>query len=150
MHIKKGKFNFHHRDVIDLTDTLSVIILEGLKKFKELERHGVPADFITFDEDHPNGYLTEEKAQEWENALDQMIFAFEPEKDYYEVEPQPYDIYLKFGSRFTTVETKLRGEATEADLEQYKIREAAWKKDYHEKRQEGRRLFALYFPDLWD
>ncbi|WP_256731659.1 hypothetical protein [Acinetobacter sp. SwsAc4] len=83
---QKGKIRFSQREVWDLDTHLAKIIYTDLVQFKQTKRYGIPSPFLAESTElHPLGTATEETKQAWEDTLDQMIYAFSPQREYDEI-----------------------------------------------------------------
>lgn len=149
---------FNYRDTWSLSHTLAPIICAGLKKFREVMNNpehsdwfGVPCNF-PYKEENANSLSHDirsvgvdpynEHFIAWKEAIDKMIYAFEDN------EPNIMDYNFKINWIFkkddplcverTQITNKEEHDRYDRDLEE-------WAK----KREEGQKLFGLYFEDLW-
>jgi len=144
--------NFKYKDVISLDETLSPIILAGLKKFKEellKDSFGsFPSDMLErIGAENPIDPTIEEHAAAWDmwhEVLDKMIFAFDPSE-----EPSMDD--YGFGFEYESIPTRegfsrMNIEVTnQEEYDRFRQDEDEW----IEKCREGRMLLAEYFDSLW-
>ena len=107
MRIQKGKIHFTKKDTWNLDHVLSDIILAGLQKFKETNRHGYPnlvlSDYLDqcttlSEEDKKSAFMygdatkfgikEQDVIKYWETILDDMMFSFKykEHKEYYQIE----------------------------------------------------------------
>lgn len=144
MRMRGKKPIFNYKDCWSMDLTLSPIICEGLKKFKqELEIHparGYPAELHS--EDDQDG---DKAFQDWLDILDKMIYAFDLKN-----EPKIGD----YGFEFETVwETLGNGNQQLVSIDPTDIDEYNRYKqdevDYKRRKDEGLHLFAEYFENLW-
>ncbi len=155
MHMKGKKPIFNYKDTFSLDNTLSPIICEGLKKFKEVlsERdsegkcYGTPWSCYEAVGAKPD-YWDEEQDNEavelWFSILDKMIYAFEdasPEID-------DYDFRIDMNKTEDYSEDNRRYTMEVVNQEEYD----RYKNDlmlHEEKVREGLELFSKYYKDLW-
>src|SRR5690554_1404188 len=144
--------NFKYKDVISLDETLSPIILAGLKKFKEellKDSFGsFPSDMLErIGAENPIDPTIEEHAAAWDmwlEVIDKMIFAFDPSE-----EPSMDDYGFEF--EWESVPTKegfSRMNIDVTDKSEYD-RFHNDQDDWDVKCREGRVLFAEFFHNLW-
>lgn len=140
-------------DTWSMDHTLSFIILPMLKQLK-LTKHGAP---FTDDEDVPeelrstsapakeNEWDTDDNHfKRWDYILDQMIWSFEQEildeePDFWAEKPE--GMYFEKCENSDLSQMKYLKEGV-FDHESYKI--------YHDRKQNGFRLFGKYYSHLWD
>lgn len=160
MHRHKGKIRFSRHEVWNLDLYLAEIIYTGLIQFKQAKRHGVPSHFLA-EATHEQllGIVTPESIQCWEDALDQMIYAFSPLQDYEDIETCNYTLKMmaqtdRIDPSANTISARMlkipHEGVNEKDMEAYEARKLAWEQRDTEKRLQGRELFAQYFNYLWD
>ncbi len=132
MHKKKGKWQASYKDTWCLDTALSPIIAAALRKFIEVERHGIPSTVY-------NEELEDGGASLWEGYLTDMLWAFEniEEPDV----PDGMFVHKDLGNLEFTIEV-----SDEEAYEAFKKEEA----EFHAKRQYGFDLFAKYYTNLWD
>lgn len=172
MRIQKGKIRFSKRDVWNMDNTLSKIILTALEQFKEMDKNSVPPHLykdvntdvhnISFD------YSEEYCDEQWCWLLERMMDGFKEYPDFYETS-QYKDLYwnsMVDKEHFTeeelaaeyiepyglcyTMHRKLKDGYTEDDVEQQRILEKEYYKQIEKQKKEGRELFIKYFDRLWD
>ena len=140
MHMKYGKVVFGHKDVFELSYTLRPIIHAGLVKFKDtlVSREEKGAAFgVPIFEEIEGGHM-EESLKYWFEILDKMIYAFDektaPDIMKYDI-GFPKDI-LDIGKVPVT---------NPEGLDKY------WEDclTHRQKVDEGLRLFAKHYEDLW-
>jgi len=154
---KKRKVNIHidNYDAWNADHTLALIIHPLLKKLKE-NKHGSP--YID-DEDVPehlrstaappkkNEYDTDENHHKrWEWVLDEMIWAFEQHAD------TDWDKKFYSGNvdlKFVKVEGTEYSKLVKGPNDTFKVDEVG-KKAALDRMDNGRRLFAKYYTNLWD
>lgn len=155
MRFKGKKPIFNYEDTFSLDITLAPVICEGLKKFREVfedrniedKCYGVPWSCYERVGASPE-YWEDEKDNEdvklWFDIIDKMIYAFESDngpniKNYsFDIEMIPVDD--PEGRKRYTIEVTGRDE------------EERYRKDlenHEEKIDEGLKLFAEHFKDLW-
>ncbi|TCM61197.1 hypothetical protein EC844_12950 [Acinetobacter calcoaceticus] len=129
----------------------------GLLQFKQSKRNGIPNDFSEKTSDQPHGAASDSAIQAWENALDQMIYAFSPALEYEDIEACIYDLDMQVidaENKTGVIRTKLKRtpkeDFTEQDIADYNARKKQWEQMDAEKRKQGRELFAQHFESLWD
>src|SRR5690554_5177573 len=144
--------NFKYKDVISLDETLSPIILAGLKKFKEellKDSFGsFPSDMLErIGAENPIDPTLEEHATAWDmwlEVLDKMIYAFdpaeEPSLDDYEFEFEWQSVPTENGSSLVSIDVD-----NQEEYNRYREDEEDWA----EKCREGRLLLAEFFDSLW-
>lgn len=151
MRLKGKKPIFNYKDTYSLDATLSPIIAEGLKKFKQVvvdcEFCGYPAvfelsqeskDVLGRDED----YYDKVSKDLWLTTLDKMIYAFGSEEP--EVPHGMFEHEILPAGEDGLSEMKLQI----TDQTAYDAHKLACK--IHEgKCEEGRELFAKYYNNLW-
>lgn len=148
MKIKANKVIFSNKDTFSLDNVLAPVILAGLKKFKNVlvERNnkgkvfGVPSEFCG-----EEGSDIEQGFKKWLETLDQMIYAFditnEPDISKYDFK---YDLIPENkDSRGRTAygvscTNNVEKERYHRDME-----------DHDLKVDNGLKLFAKHFQDLW-
>src|SRR5690554_2674835 len=143
--------NFKYKDVISLDETLSPIILAGLRKFKEElieSKYGsYPAemfDLIGVEGYNPTDEEDEDCWNMWLEILDKMIYAFDPSN-------APNENDYGFGFEYESIPTRegfSRMNIEVTNQEEYD-RFRKDEKDWYEKCKEGRILLAEYFDSLW-
>lgn len=135
--IRKINIKFHKYDIWNLDHTLALIIVAGLKKFKE-NSHSTPGEFIfaaggdecydsqfSFDfYKETNEWATKLKKNEWTKTLDKMIWAFEQHSE----ESLEDNFYDEKTGKLNVLEYE----------------------EYLEKIKFGLNLFSKYFGSLWD
>lgn len=149
---------FHSYDCWNMDSLLAKLIAEAVQAFKNSKRHGCPGEFVDVggDDDisqqlsfdfYKESYsdASKIKMQEWEDTLDQIIWAF---KEYNEDWEDQFfhgriDLYSESILNGTLYEVKPGPHHT------FKIdhqgRAAHWNK-----MQEGFQKFIQYFPHFWD
>ena len=131
MHINRKGLQFSKRDTFDYS-TLSIIIIEWLKRFKEDHSShpfsGCPSCYIEHPlPSHPTDEEIQKGRDQFYSDIDEMIWAFE-------VDDMPDDCWL--------IEPKL-DDMLSGKLDFDKI-------DAHTlKIEAGRKLFAEKFADMW-
>jgi len=142
---------FKYKDVISLDETLSPIILAGLKKFKEelieCKCGSYPAkmyELVGVGDMEPTIGQDEMAWQMWLEVIDKMIYAFDqdeqPNMDFYD-----FDFVM---DSFPTEEgfTRMSIDVTnQAEYDRFREDENDW----YEKCKEGRMLLSEYFDSLW-
>lgn len=143
MRKSKGKWIANYKDIWDLDNTLSPIILAGLVRFKEQlvksEFSGVPSSFVKGDE------VTDEDVAEWHKTIDSMIYAFDS-KNLPNIQDYDFKIDIEHGD---TWDDGSREIFLKCDNEEEKGRYYKALEDHRKKCQEGRMLFAKYYENLW-
>lgn len=145
------------QDAWNLDGTLMPIILAGLVKFKEMNRHGVPSkllknlseegiigqpdeNFVYSDED------IDKASEMWEEYIDTMIYAFD-EKNEPDMDDFDFEIEMKSGEPEENGLIPCNIEiSNEAESKRYDVASRAHK----DKVERGNELFGLYFSSLWD
>lgn len=149
-------------DLWDFNGSAGPVILEWLKEFRALDKHGIPADMPSFcqtAEDYDTQLCFDfykesnppfsQSEDEWNVILDKMIWSFEEMINepnggcYWDVKPK-----LNLDATFTEV-TKT-GEFHEMVWDEPGRFNHAKYSAYQDKIQEGLDLFAKYFRNLWD
>jgi len=155
MRLKGKQPIFNYRDTWSLDYTLSPIIAEGLKKFKEVIKTsdvaGYPSSFgLSEDTDQDNRDTL--AFNSWLATIDKMIYAFEGEKNTPEM---PNDM-LYWTEEGSDVEIDFPKDSKpmiaynikHRDVKQYIVYTKAV--EQHEaKVQEGLDLFAMHYKALW-
>jgi len=143
---------FKYKDVISLDETLSPIILAGLRKFKEElieSKYGsFPSgmfDLVGVEEmKEPTLDQEEDAWQMWLEVLDRMVYAFDPTE-----EPSLDDYGFEFEWQSSPTEngnTLVSIDVT--DKEEYD-RYRTDQDDWMDKCREGRMLLAEFYDSLW-
>lgn len=165
MRVSKGKYIFSDRDVWNLDNTLSKIIVAGLIKYKNSKRHGYPSEAIY--DYHLNEKYTESEINAmivsgsksydedavchyWESCIDKMIFSFQEHPEYYELEQPITEPDVRTVSRYRLISFIPKQGYSQADVDEYNKRESEYDKDIEERKKEGRSLFLKYYDSLWD
>jgi hypothetical protein len=145
MRNRKIKVKIHDYDTWNFESTLSHIIVPMLKQLKKT-KHGIPGCMPAFGDKWEH---TEEEqnlaAQQWEEIVDKMIFAFESstfdwESQFWIQKPElDLDDYPEDdGKSSHPVRWKIEGKCDWKGREEYAARI-----------QEGYELFGKYFQNLW-
>lgn len=143
MRKSKGKWVASYKDIWDLDNTLSPIILAGLVRFKEQlvksEFSGVPSSFVKGDE------VTDEDIASWHKTVDSMIYAFDS-KNLPSIQDYDFKIDMEYGNTWNdgSREVFLKCNNDKEKERYYKALE-----EHHKKCEEGRMLFAKYYENLW-
>jgi hypothetical protein len=148
---RKIKIHIDYYDVWAADHTLAMIIHPVLVKLKE-QKHGIPHVDI---EDLPTACLKDASAEEqWEWVIDEMIWtfsqhalqddtdAFHHNVDQLEIIPAATDDTKKLYSVTFNHQRDPNKPAYWRDTEGLK--------KHHERKANGRRLFAKYYENLWD
>lgn len=151
MRLKGKKPIFNYDDTYSLDATLSPIIAEGLKKFKQVvmdcEFCGYPAVFELSQEskdalDMDDDYYDNVSKDIWLSTLDKMIYAFDSK------EPEVPDGLLEHETLPSDKEGLSEMKIHVTDEKAYNAHKLACK--IHEgKCEEGREIFAKYYNSLW-
>lgn len=154
MFIRKGDIFFSQKDLWDFDQTLAKIIHAGLVQFKaSCHYQSAPKAFIDV-----LPFQADSIQRTWELALDQMIYAFSPRQYYEQIEPMLMDYETIYADHIDLdhvehlsmqVVAKPHAGFSQADIEAYQQREAAWYAEDEQKRRQGLRLFTDYFHYLW-
>lgn len=146
-------------DTWNLDETLALIIVPMLKQLKKT-KHGTPYtaeehapdEFKGDDEEyagHPSGY----NEKRWEWILDEMIWAFtqcidhtESESYYHNSDQLEFKTTKIEGSELSTVGFNHQKDPTKPPY----FRDAEGLKAHEERRENGYRLFGIYYTSLWD
>ena len=141
MRMRGKKAIFSRRDVWSLDCTLSSIIVEGLRKFKEVISEvdsvaGCPSSLVEDGEDVEDGI------KKWHEILDKMIYAFtndEPEtpENLFSMETFPAE-----GSGLIEFKLHVNNQRV---YDEYKAKE----KEHERRVTEGLELFSKYYQSLW-
>lgn len=160
---RKRKVDIHidYYDVWSAEHTLAMIIAPTLKKLKE-EKHGSP---LVDDEDVPETLRANKKDpddlsqddstihERWAWVLDEMIWTFEQHAMQDDTDQFHHNVD-QLDMIFTPVEGKKVSELTfnhQKDPSKPKYwRDYEGLKKHHERKANGRRLFAKYYEALWD
>src|SRR5690554_3141530 len=144
--------NFKYKDVISLDETLSPIILAGLRKFKEEiieSKYGsFPSgmfDLVGVEKGKEPTLEQDEAAWEmWLGTLDKIIYAFdpaeEPDMEEYGFEFEWQSSQAENGNSLVSIDV--------TDKSEY-ARYMADQEDWMEKCREGRMLLAEFYDSLW-
>lgn len=144
MRMRGKKVIFNYKDTFDLHRTLSPVIYEGLKKFRDVVVKskqkgglaGIPgALLLEKGIELGSDYDFDKVFAEWVSCLDKMIYAFNIEE-----EPELED----FDVDFSWTEDGIHCQ-NPAGYVLYNKAEKEWV----EKKEEGQMLFAKYFDSLW-
>lgn len=152
---RKSKIKIEPHDTWSIFNTLSPIILELLKQYKETS-HSYPAKFVEYREGEWPSREAYDKAvnedeidprglKQWEYILDHMIWSFQQlAKDDYEeaFHSGTIDFEMKEHKDGTMELVEGPNHTHQFDREGYKY--------FMEKIQKGVDLFAEYYLDLWD
>lgn len=154
MFIRKGEIFFSQRDLWNFDQALAKVIYAGLVQFKaNCHYQSAPKGFIdTLPFAHDNIQTA------WQQALDQMIYAFSPQQDYTQIEAvfmQYETVYadnadLQLSEHFSVqVVAKPMQGFNDQDIAAYQQRKIAWYAKDAEKRRQGILLFISYFQHVW-
>ena len=138
-------------DVISLDETLSPIILAGLRKFKEElieSKYGsYPAemfDLIGVEGYNPTIGEDEDCWNKWLEILTKMIYAFDPKEepnmDEYGFEFEWQSVSNENGNSLVSIDV-----TNQEEYDRFRDDE----KDWERKCKEGRILFSEHFHSLW-
>lgn len=153
---RKG-WHFSNKDVWSLNETLSPVILEGLKKFREMDRDGIPSKVLMNFSDSglinkmdENYFISDEDLDkalsEWNIILDKMIYAFDF-KNIPKLKDYNYSINLISEEKDQNGLIPAKFEIdNQKEFDRYKEDQ----KKNKELSQEGYELFGIYFSSLWD
>lgn len=156
MRIKRGKVKFGYRDSYDVEDSLRPIIHDWLVNFKKTLQDidtrggcvGVPLTMIDElgEPKSDDGCYDETEIRRglelWYEKLDEMIFGFSPEP------PIPSSVDFIMREHETTAEGFTRVTIDVVDEEAYN-RHLEDEKQFYERAEKGRELFAKHFESLW-
>ena len=145
MRMRGKKVIFSRRDVWSLDCTLSLILVEGLRKFKEVISDpatcaGCPWDFIP-DKFYVSAEEMDKSYEAWHEVLDKMIYAFDSK------EPEIPDgifrdeVVPMIGSDITEVKIRITNQGL---YDEYKRDIEEWEKRV----KEGRELFSQHYSSL--
>ena len=143
MRFHHGNYVFSRKELWNLDLYLAKIIRDGLKQFKKMERYSYPPEFSN--------------PEDWENALDKMINAFDIiESSTFFEKNSPMMKYLIENPCITEdiINNVTESNSNELKLEDIpkEIEEAD--KIYRKKTEkiitEGLELFSRYFRHIWD
>lgn len=144
MRFTKGHLRLSHREIWNAGEHIAACIYDGLLQFKNSERHGYPADFIT--------------SREWDECLDKMLFSFKEISTNYKNDP--WEIYFReeLKKGFYNIKVDDNGQLLEkvnlpavddpCNTERTEIEKES--KIYFDSIKEGLSLFSKYYMDLWD
>lgn len=144
MRFSKGHFRLSHKEIWNAGEHIAACIYDGLLQFKNSERHGYPADFIT--------------SREWDECLDKMLFSFKEISTNYKNDP--WEIYFReeLKKGFYNIKIDANCQLLEkvnlpavddpCCTEETEIRKKS--KEYFDEIKEGLSLFSKYYMDLWD
>lgn len=124
------KYKFNDIELWNLNAVLAHIIYDGLRQFKNSDLHGYPSDLGSF--------------EEWEIALDKMIWSFEQIKNDYVESPYNKGFDKWFDENCNKVDNILEEPVNISE----DIKKAD--KEYFNNITEGLILFSKYMQDLWD
>ncbi len=152
MRMKGKKPIFNYRDTWNLDMTLSPIICEGLKRFKEVVNSdntvaGWPSKIY---DNYDFGYSIDEDDEElakktWNRILDEMIYAFDADND---PNISDYDINFIYSEKevneqgYSQISIEVGNQAEYDRLQKDEL-------DRDERKKKGLSLFATYFDCLW-
>ncbi len=162
---RNAKIHIDNYDVWSADHTLGLVIAPVLKKLKEVQ-HGYPH---VDNEDVPEELrftLTDEEAQQWDETvdakhearwvwvLDEMIWTFEQYADGNDFD-QFYHNVDQLEMEFTPLEDNPKLSTMTFNHQKDPSKPAYWvddegKKKHNERKQNGLRLFAKYYENLWD
>lgn len=152
MKIVDNRIQFDEDDIFDLDTVLADIIHTALVKFKESHRPGIPNDFFK----EPKNITKEDEVQAeylWEQALDEMIFAFsgiDLLEEYDNIVESPYDYSQDwFANDERTFQPVIKPGYTMQQVEEWQKGRDKWEKDTQERINYGRQLFVKFFDNLW-
>jgi len=142
---------FTKGDIMSLDETLSPIILAGLRKFKEelvKSKYGsYPAemfDLVGVEGYNPTNEEDEACWNKWLGILDRMIYAFDPTE-----EPNMDEYGFEFVWQEEPSENGSSLVSIDVDNQEEYNRYREDEEDWVEKCREGRLLLAEYFHSLW-
>ncbi len=155
MRFKGKKPIFNIADTFSLDDTLSPILYEGLKKFKEVLEEkdredgcfGVPTRVYEKEgiDVHSEDKEDSDKAvKAWFDILDQMIYAFDPKS---EPDSSQYDFDIEC-KEIEDDQERVRYTMEVSNEESYEKYHQDLK-EHDEKCKVGRELFAEFLNGLW-
>lgn len=156
MILKDGQLQMEDNDFYNLDETLSEIIINSLKEFKE-RCNSFPSEFAKPTKEFPNGTIpTEEAHAAWLSTIDEMIFGFSFDDDE-NIERTvngiecPYDYsspdWVDENRVFKPV---IKPGFTEEDCQAYIEARNISDADHENRKFKGRTLFAKYFNHLWE
>lgn len=156
MHFKKGKVVFRKNDIGELDILLAQVIYSGVTQFHKTKMRGkIPS--IIFEEMGQDPFkeiaeeVLEQAIKKWDSILNKIIFAFSPYQYYSDIEPSLVDVVFEPIDETTdSIKFNPKKGYIKQDVESYDQRSKKWMDDYHQKREEGRLLFAKYFDSLYD
>ena len=156
MRIKHGKVKFGYRDTYGVHNTLRPIIHDWLVNFKKTIQQvderggciGVPSsilkDFgIEPDEsgNHSDDTLAE-GIQKWYEVLDEMIYGFSEEPPI----PDDVDFTMRTVKEYDNGLTEVTVDVSnQTSYDAYLAQE----REFYQRAEKGRELFAKYFENLW-
>ena len=118
------------RECWQLTNTFTSFILPRLKHYKKMKRTGFPSELTS---------------EQWENILDEIIFAFE-----YMHEPEIHNPIPKhWRYEPETLANYLAREKTPEEKQAYKDY-IAKANELDERMKKGLQLFSIHFNEFWD
>ena len=162
---RNTKIHIDNYDVWGADHTLGMVIAPVLRKLREV-KHGYPH---VDNEDVPEELrftLTDEEAQQWDETvdakhearwawvLDEMIWTFEQYADGNDFD-QFYHNVDQLEMEFTPLEDNPKLSTMTFNHQKDPSKPAYWvddegKKKHNERKQNGLRLFAKYYENLWD
>jgi len=141
---QKVKIKYHYYDTWSLDHTLALIIVPGLKQLKATNHGYGHVD----DEDLPTVCLKDASGEErWEWLMDEMIWAFEQHGDEDDTD-QYHQNRDQLEMVFTDGKAIFNNQKDPSKPAYFRDDEGI--KKYHERKANGRRLFAKYYESLWD
>jgi len=169
MRLSKGKFVPSRKELWCLNDTLSMVIVDSLRKFKEIDKHSVPphlyrnfnGEIINKNIDFSSDFCDEQ----WEWLLDKMIFGFEKHKEYSDI--VPFDFYWddlsnpeKFPpkvweyhpiyGKVTEWRRVLKPQYTQKDVDVWLEEHKKYTENLRNEIEDSRKYFISYFDYLGD
>lgn len=145
MRFSKGHLRLAHKEIWNAGEHIAACIYDGLLQFKNSERHGYPADFIT--------------SKEWDECLDKMLFSFKEISTHYKNDP--WEIYFReeLKKGYYNIKVDDNGILLEkvnipnvdavddpSNTERTQIKKES--KKYFDRIKEGLNLFSKYYMDL--
>lgn len=172
MRIQKGRLRFNKRELWNVDDTLSKIIVSALEQFKSIPKHTIPPHLYTDIHGKETNkvedlkYTDDEYNAEWLWLLNTMQDGFKPSDDYHKdlqcsdmtwcslFNPEKFDgddpESIRNGVKMHEVRWKLKDGVTQEEYDKCQELRNEWLVEQAYKREQGRKYFIAYFDSLWD
>lgn len=172
MHISKGKLKLSRKELWNVDNTLSKIIVDALEQFKSVPKHTIPPHLYTDIHGRETSkvedlkYTDDEYNAEWLWLLNTMQDGFKSSDDCPDelrcsemrwcslMNPEKFDgddpVIIRNGVKHYEIRWRLKDGVTQEEYDNCHEQLLDWRTKQLYKKEQGRKYFMAYFDSLWD